>query len=72
MLEDSEGVVLLRPHQVCKQLGVSRSWLYKAVSEGRIPHLRLGDDDGPVRFEHKALDDWLAESRKQWRPGNRL
>ena len=41
---------LLRPHEVCRILGVSRSWLYQAAADRRIPHIRLGSDDGPVRF----------------------
>jgi excisionase family DNA binding protein len=54
---------LLRPAEVAQMLGVSRSWLYAAVQSGRIPALRLGGADGPVRFRPRELDDWIAESR---------
>ena len=50
-------------------LGVSRSWLYQAAAEGRIPHVRLGSDDGPVRFVATDIEQWLAEARQRWTPG---
>jgi excisionase family DNA binding protein len=34
--------------------------LYALVSQGRIPHIRLGKRI--VRFSAKALDAWLAEN----------
>jgi excisionase family DNA binding protein len=54
---------LLRPAEVAQMPGVSRSWLYAAVQSGRIPSLRLGGADGPVRFQQRELDTWIAESR---------
>src|SRR3712207_8751414 len=46
---------LLRPAEVIDLLGVSRSWLYDAAKAGRIPCIRLGGPDGPVRF--RARED---------------
>ncbi len=60
---------LLRPHEVCRLLGVSRSWLYQAAADGRIPHIRLGSDDGPIRFVPEDIEQWLENARRQWRPG---
>ena len=60
---------LLRPHEVCHILGVSRSWLYQAAADGRIPHVRLGSDDGPVRFVAADIEQWLADARRRWTPG---
>jgi len=51
---------LLRPGEVAELLGVSRSWLYAAANEGRIPSVRLGSADGPVRFPRDALEAWIA------------
>ena len=59
---------LLRPHEVCRILGVSRSWLYQAAADGRIPHIRLGSDDGPVRFVPAEIEQWLDNARREWRP----
>jgi excisionase family DNA binding protein len=60
---------LLKPADVARRLGVSRSWLYEAAKTGRIPHVRLGGSDGPVRFVESDLLAWLAEARATWRPG---
>ena len=41
---------LLKPSDVARRLGVSRSWVYDAAASGRIPCVRLGGPEGPVRF----------------------
>jgi excisionase family DNA binding protein len=50
-------------------LGVSRTWLYDAATDGRIPSLRIGGPSGPVRFIRQDLDRWLDETRAAWSPG---
>lgn len=61
-MDDADGtdLRLLRPGEVADLLGVSRSWLYAAAHEGRIPSVRLGGADGPVRFQRDALEVWIA------------
>ena len=60
---------LLKPADVARRLGVSRSWLYDAAKCGRVPHVRLGGADGPLRFVEADLLAWLAEARAAWSPG---
>jgi excisionase family DNA binding protein len=60
---------LLRPGEVARMLGVSRSWLHDAAKDGRIPCVRLGGPDGPVRFVERDLADWLDRARAGWVPG---
>ena len=60
---------LLKPTDVARRLGVSRSWVYDAAATGRIPCLRLGGPDGPLRFLPKDVDAWLEEARRTWLPG---
>ena len=60
---------LLRPTEVAQMLGVSRSWLYGAAKDGRIPCVRLGGPDGPLRFVERDLLEWLERARASWRPG---
>jgi excisionase family DNA binding protein len=56
------GSQLLKPEEVRQFLNVSRAWLYRAASEGRIPCVRLGGPGGPLRFERSAIEQWLANS----------
>jgi excisionase family DNA binding protein len=57
---------LLKPLQVAERWGVSRSWVYRAAEEGRIPHLRLGGTGGPLRFSPAAISHFEEQAR---RPG---
>jgi len=61
---------LLRPTDVADRLSVSRAWVYDAVKVGRIPAIRIGGQDGPVRFVAEDLERWLAEARASWTPGH--
>jgi excisionase family DNA binding protein len=60
---------LLRPSEVARMLGVSRSWLYEAAKDRRIPCVRLGGNDGPLRFVEADLVAWLERARAGWLPG---
>jgi excisionase family DNA binding protein len=61
---------LLCPGEVARMLGVSRSWLYDAAKDGRVPSIRLGGPDGPVRFVERDLIEWLERARAGWLPGD--
>jgi excisionase family DNA binding protein len=65
----SPFVRLLKPNEVAEELGVSRSWVYAAADDGRLPSVRLGGPDGPLRFVPEDLHRWLQEARANWRPG---
>jgi excisionase family DNA binding protein len=60
---------LLKPSEVVRYLGTSRSWVYDAAKRGDIPSIRLGTPDGPLRFIESDLEDWIAEARARWQPG---
>ena len=60
---------LLKPSEVARMLQVSRTWLYDAAKDGRIPSVRLGGTDGPVRFVEEDVEEWLERARQAWRPG---
>jgi excisionase family DNA binding protein len=55
---------LLRPSEVAVRLGVSRTWLYDAAKDRRIPSIRLGAPDGPLRFVPDDLRAWIALNRR--------
>jgi excisionase family DNA binding protein len=60
---------LLKPTEVAARLRVSRSWVYEAAQNGRIPSVRLGGPDGPLRFLPEDVDAWLERARRAWVPG---
>src|SRR5437763_5142663 len=64
-------VNLLKPNDVARRLAVSRAWVYEAARTGRIPSVRIGGDDGPLRFVPEEIEQWLAEARTAWSPGHR-
>jgi len=53
---------------VARRLGVSRSWLYEAARQGRVPCVRLGGVDGPLRFTEHDLAQWLERGRSRELP----
>jgi excisionase family DNA binding protein len=60
---------LLKPNDIARRLGVSRSWVYDAAKAGRIPCVRLGGPDGPLRFLREDVEVWLELARSSWLPG---
>jgi excisionase family DNA binding protein len=60
---------LMKPAEVAALLRVSRSWVYSAAAEGRLPALRLGGPDVPLRFVRADVEAWLDKARRDWTPG---
>lgn len=54
---------LLKPADVAQRLKVSRSWVYDAAADGRLPSIRLGATDGPLRFVRTDLEQWIEDAR---------
>jgi excisionase family DNA binding protein len=70
MQADSEQpTMLLKPAQVAARLAVSRTWVYDAAKDGRIPSVRIGGEDGPLRFIPEDVEHWLEQARAGWLPG---
>jgi excisionase family DNA binding protein len=67
--DHGDAVALLKPSEVAARLGVSRSWLYEAARHGRIPCIRIGGQEGPLRFVAEDLQCWIDEARDRWSPG---
>ena len=70
-LSGSSHSLLLRPNDVAKLLCVSRAWVYEAARTGRIPSVRLGGEDGPLRFVAVDVEQWLDDARATWLPSKR-
>jgi hypothetical protein len=39
------------------------------LGSGRIPSVRIGGPDGPLRFVGEDIDRWIDEARAAWSPG---
>jgi excisionase family DNA binding protein len=68
-IQQSAPATLLKPTEVAEQLGVSRAWLYEAARLGRIPSIRIGGADGPLRFVPEDIAHWIDEARERWVQG---
>jgi excisionase family DNA binding protein len=66
-----ESPDLLTPSEVAARLRVSRTWLYDAAKNGRLPSIRVGGGEGPLRFVPEDLEEWINEARAKWTPGRR-
>jgi excisionase family DNA binding protein len=60
---------LLKPSDLVRYLGTSRSWVYDAAKRGDIPSIRLGNPAGPLRFVEADIEAWLKDARACWQPG---
>jgi excisionase family DNA binding protein len=60
---------LMKPNDLARLLAVSRAWVYETAKSGRIPSVRIGGADGPLRFVPEDIERWLAEARAGWLPG---
>lgn len=58
------------PAQFVARVSGRSQQLYDAAKAGRIPSVRLGGPDGPLRFIEQDLDEWLERARQAWRPGD--
>lgn len=63
------GRLLLRPEEAGEVIGVSRSQVYKLISEGQIPTVCIGRSR---RISRRALEAWVAarESGKNALPAD--
>jgi excisionase family DNA binding protein len=60
---DTAATDLLKPADVARRLKVSRSWVYDAAADRRLPSIRLGAPDGPLRFVPADLEQWIEDAR---------
>ena|SRR5829696_3006931 len=77
--EAVEGIVLDRPEsrdfellsipQVCQQLGMGKSWVYRRIHNQEIPSVRLGRT---IKIKRSDLDQYLEEHRNRPPEGAQL
>ena len=59
---DSQGLNLLSFSEVCQELGMSRSWIYRRIQSAEIPSVKLG---GNIKVRREDLEGYLEGKRYQ-------
>lgn len=54
--EQRAGVQLLSIPQLCQELGMGKSWLYRRLRSGEIPSVRLGRS---IKVRRDELEEYL-------------
>ncbi len=54
--EQSGGVQLLSTPQLCQELGIGKSWVYRRLRSGEIPSVRLGRS---IKVRRDELEEYL-------------
>jgi excisionase family DNA binding protein len=52
---------LLKPADVQALLNVSRRLIYQMAADGRLPAVRVGGPDGPLRFKADVIESLVDE-----------
>ena len=54
--QQQRGVQLLSTPQLCQELGMSKSWIYRRLRSGEIPSVRLGRS---IKVRRDELEEYL-------------
>ena len=54
--QSRKGLDLLSIPEVCQELGMSKSWVYKRIRSGEIPSVTLGHN---IKVKREALEEYL-------------
>ena len=54
--QSSKALDLLSIPQLCQELGMGKSWVYKRIRSGEIPSVRLGNN---IKVRREALETYL-------------
>ena len=61
--ESAKGLDLLSIPEVCQELGMGKSWVYKHIRGGEIPSIKLGHN---IKVRRAVLEEYLQ--RQAYRP----
>ena len=54
------GVQLLSIPQLCQELGMGKSWIYRRIRSGEIPSVKLGRS---IKVKRSDLEEYLESKR---------
>ena len=57
-----KGLDLLSIPEVCQELGMGKSWVYRRLKSGEIPSIKLGHN---IKVEREDLEQYLQSQRQQ-------
>jgi len=58
--ESHKGLDLLSLAEVCQELGMGKSWVFKRIKSGEIPSVRLGHN---IKVKREDLEEYLEAQR---------
>ena len=60
--ESRKGLDLLSIPEVCQELGMGKSWVYRRLKSGEIPSIKLGHN---IKVKREELEQYLESQRHQ-------
>ena len=57
-----KGLDLLSIPEVCQELGMGKSWVYRRLKSGEIPSIKLGHN---IKVKREELEQYLESQRHQ-------
>ena len=60
--ESRKGLDLLSIPEVCQELGMGKSWVYRRLKSGEIPSIKLGHN---IKIKREELEQYLESQRHQ-------
>ncbi len=61
-IEPGAGADLLSIMEVCQQLKMGKSWVYRRIKSGEIPSVKLGNN---IKVRREDLERYLEDQRYQ-------
>src|SRR5215212_10010773 len=59
---EQSGLGLLSISEVCQELGMGKSWVYRRLKSGEIPSIKLGNN---IKVKRPDLEQYLERQRYQ-------
>jgi excisionase family DNA binding protein len=60
--QESKGLNLLSIPELCQELGMGKSWVYRRLRSGEIPSVKLGRS---IKVKREDLEEYLEKHRSQ-------
>ena len=58
--QESKGLDLLSIPELCQELGMGKSWVYRRLRSGEIPSVKLGRS---IKVKREDLEEYLEKHR---------